>query len=186
MNGPSDQVVTEVLSPLPRRAWLNLFPADCIGDRRSKLPQAYKAELHRLEQLLNSDRRWWDWWESTRGGPSTLVCHIGYHDQEKVRASLRSGRDYADQDEVTVQLLVPILLATGKSASSDDDLSSARAARRHVDLLLGVVKRKLKATAPTLSDEDLEQMETARREQQRTRDRASQQRRPRAGPAAAP
>jgi hypothetical protein len=48
------------------------------------------------------------------------------------------------------------------------------------------VRRKLEATAPTLSDEDLEQVETARREQQRTRDRASQQHRPHAGPAAAP
>ena len=50
----------------------------------------------------------------------------------------------------------------------------ARVARHHLGLLLDVVRSKLKTTPPSLLDEDLEQMESARRDQQRTKARARQ------------
>ena len=167
---PRDQ--TQTLPPLPRRDWLYVFPAEHLGTRRLKLPKAYKGQLLHLQQLLNSDRSWWDWWEKTRGGPSQLTCHIGYHDQDQVRSSLRRGSDFAGEDEVTVQVVVPLIPTGSSPLSGEDEADHVQLARQHLNLLLDVVRKKLKAEPPSLLDQDLDRMEVARREQQRTRDRA--------------
>ena len=141
VDGPRDQ--TQALLLLPRQAWLHVFPAEHLGTRRLKLPKAYKGSLLHLQQLLNSDPSWWDWWEKTRGGPSQLICHIGYHDQDQVRSSLRRGRDFAGEGKVTVQVVVPLLPAGSSHPSGEDDADQVRLAREHLNLLLDVVRKKL-------------------------------------------
>ena len=62
-----------------------------------------------------------------------------------MRSSLRRGRDFAGEDEVTVQVVVPLLPAGSSHPSGEDDADQVRLAREHLNLLLDVVRKKLKA-----------------------------------------
>lgn len=172
LDSPPDST-SSALPPPPRWAWFHLIQAEHIDVRRLRLPRAYKDQLRRVEQLMNSERSWWTWWDTVRGEPSTLRCHIDFNRQDKTRSSLRTGRSFAGEDEVVVQLTVPVIPGSLRGAATTPlpDEAGRSLARAHLELLRDVLRRRLDVEPPSLSDADLARMETGRRDQQRARSR---------------
>ena len=138
-----DVLTPSGLPPLSRWRWFNVLIFDGYTDA-TRVPEPYRAHLEYLEHLLNEDRQWWDWWDTTRGPEAELSWQLEPADAAIRRTTIRSGKDSISREEVTVAFRFHRAEYDVPPAAATASLGWATLARDHLNFfILGKLTAKL-------------------------------------------
>lgn len=151
---------------LPRMTRHTWFTANAFHlEDNGNLSKTYEAQLRHLEHLLNSDRRWWDWWDTARGEPSLLALEVQVGPVKSRRSTLRTGTDEERYPEVVIALRVPEAEFQAPAATTPAPQARyAGLARDHVEVMFAKLKDKFDLDPPLDLERDAELLERQRQE----------------------
>lgn len=131
--------VKSELPPVRRWRWLYVIAPQDDEGRRRWLPPGYRDHLMYLEEVVNQDEVWWQWWDQARGGESTLEYMIEVRRSGRPGVSFRETKDFAGRDQV---ICAARIVWPEEPADAAATVSGPQLARQHFELLMARLGRR--------------------------------------------